>query len=451
MKIPFYARYDYCINRSCEFLEEFNITQFPVDPFAIIKSNYWGIATYSEMAKECNCTIKEVIVSVKSEDARTVYNGNNYTIAYNDIKPKRRILFTLIHEIGHIYLNHLVDFENTEIYRGGLSKEENKVLENEANTFARNVLAPATFVELINDKSKYGLSKYFGLSYPAAKTRLDFLEYDIQYVKQIGIQLRLYRIFYLFYYRYGCRSCNAIIVIKNAKYCPICGDKRLKRGDGELKYTKYLYDTDNNGKLTICPTCKNEDIHEGDYCPICGRNLVNKCDYYEEGYHNSPSGCGKILLPNARFCPDCGLPSSFHQNQWLPEWKFEKDELEEAANNSERIVNTDVQLEDLKLIQSEWGKIIRELGGPIRASFRDTVVETGCESFLCIVFSDSANYAIGSRPTVVGELEEYIQKKYGKKIYFKARIRNTDERSDTIYVSDEELKEALHMDISIDD
>ncbi len=323
MKIPFYARYDYCIDRSCEFLEEFNITQFPVDPFAIIKSNNWGLATYSEMAKEYNCTINDVIVSVKSKDARTIFNGNNYTIAYNDHKPKKRILFTLIHEIGHIYLNHLVDFENTEIYRGGLSKEENKVLENEANTFTRNVLAPATFVELLKDKSKNVLSKYFGLSYPAAKTRLDFLERDIQYIKQSGIQSRLYRIFYKFYYRYGCRNCNAIIVIKNAKYCPICGDKRLRWGDGKMIYTKI--DTYENNKLKVCPTCQNEETEiEGNYCHICNTLLVNRCDnrYYDSTSSEEMERCGQNLPSNARFCPKCGSPSTFYNDRILKAWNY---------------------------------------------------------------------------------------------------------------------------------
>lgn len=109
------------------------------------------------------------------------------------------------------------------------------------------------------------------------------------------------------------------------------------------------------------------------------------------------------------------------------------------------------QLEDLNLIRNEWGKIIRDLGGAIRPSFRDTVVEPSGESCLCIVFSGQDNYAIGSRPTVLGELEHYIEEKYGKTLYLKTRVKNAGERLNTIYVSDEELKEAIHMDITIED
>lgn len=109
------------------------------------------------------------------------------------------------------------------------------------------------------------------------------------------------------------------------------------------------------------------------------------------------------------------------------------------------------QLEDLNLIRNEWGKIIRDLGGAIRPSFRDTVVEPSGESCLCIVFSGQDNYAIGSRPTVLGELEHHIEEKYGKTLYLKTRVKNAGERLNTVYVSDEELKEAIHMDITIED
>lgn len=109
------------------------------------------------------------------------------------------------------------------------------------------------------------------------------------------------------------------------------------------------------------------------------------------------------------------------------------------------------QLEDLNLIRNEWGKIIRDLGGAIRPSFRETVVEPSGESCLCIVFSGPENYAIGSRPTILGELEHYIEEKYGKTLYLKTRVKNAGERLNTIYVSDEELKEAIHMDITIED
>ena len=109
------------------------------------------------------------------------------------------------------------------------------------------------------------------------------------------------------------------------------------------------------------------------------------------------------------------------------------------------------QLEDLNLIRQDWAKIIRDLGGAIRPSFRNTELEPAGESCLCIVFPDQAGYAIGSRPTVLGELEKYVGENYGKEMNFKARVKDTGERSGTIYVSEEEIRSAIHMDIELEE
>ena len=109
------------------------------------------------------------------------------------------------------------------------------------------------------------------------------------------------------------------------------------------------------------------------------------------------------------------------------------------------------QLEDLNLIRNEWGKIVREMGMSIRPSFRETVVEPAGDSCLCIVFSDAMNFSMGSRPSILGDLERHVEQAYGKSIYFKARLRESGERLDTRYITDEELRENIHKDITIED
>lgn len=104
------------------------------------------------------------------------------------------------------------------------------------------------------------------------------------------------------------------------------------------------------------------------------------------------------------------------------------------------------QLEDLQLIRNEWGNIVRQMGMSIRPSFRGTVVEPSGENCLCIVFSDAVNYAIGSRPSVIGAIERHIKEHYQKTIYLKTRQMDSGEQFHTIYVSDEELKEKIHID-----
>ena len=109
------------------------------------------------------------------------------------------------------------------------------------------------------------------------------------------------------------------------------------------------------------------------------------------------------------------------------------------------------QLEDLNMIRNEWGRIIRQIGGSVRSAFRSTVVEPAGESCLCVVFTSPDAFAIGNRPTILGEIERYVEGAYGKAISFKARLAGAGERFDTIYVSRQELEEKIHMDIQEED
>ena len=126
-------------------------------------------------------------------------------------------------------------------------------------------------------------------------------------------------------------------------------------------------------------------------------------------------------------------------------------EAMQAADPPKQVTLPKAQLDDLNLIRNDWGKIIREIGGSIKSSFRNTVVEPGGADCLCVVFSAPESYDIGSRPTALGEIERFVEQKFGKAISFKARLAGSGERFDTIYVSEEELKANIHMDITIED
>ena len=167
-------------------------------------------------------------------------------------------------------------------------------------------------------------------------------------------------------------------------------------------------------------------------------------------------GAGPVLDPGeAQGNPGAGFSGSFQASP--PQGAAGMPQNAGAQNGGgfseppRQVAIPPAQLEDLNLIRNEWGNIIRQMGMSIRPSFRDTVVEPSGDSCLCIVFSDPINYAIGNRPSVIGSLERFVAEKYGKTIYFKTRQRENGERSNTIYVSDEELREKIHMDISIEE
>lgn len=108
--------------------------------------------------------------------------GKKFFIYYNDNnRNKQRIRFTIMHEIGHIVLEHEESCEQTE---------------SEADFFARNALAP---LPIIISNKIYDLEKIvstFDISYSCAEnvsrtlaTRLKYgydelLDYELKLVQQ---------------------------------------------------------------------------------------------------------------------------------------------------------------------------------------------------------------------------------------------------------------------------
>lgn len=118
--------------------------------------------------------------------------------------------------------------------------------------------------------------------------------------------------------------------------------------------------------------------------------------------------------------------------------------------NSEPVVLSKAQYEDLMLIRGEWQKLARQLGGPIRAGLRDTVVEPAGDAVLSIVCGDINSFSIVNREPVLRELKSLIEKNYSKTLDFTVRLNEAGRPVSTVYVSDEDLK-VIHDDIVYED
>ncbi len=318
MIVPSYARYDYCLESACCFLENYRIDSYPVDLFKIIDESPYALVPYSTIMKEFNCTLDLVCGTLKSKEGRTVYHDGIYTIAYNDVsQPDGRILFTLAHELGHICLNHLIDFEITETPKNTDEPEmprwQYEVLEREANAFARNILVPVSLYYFLKNKTSTNIRKHFGITLDAATVRANLIEKDYASAKRLGLFSRFMNIYHAFFDKKKCSVCTASVIQKHGDFCPICGSKNtLERGNGDkMKYPLML--TNKNNKLLECPRCSNEETEiEGSFCHICGLGLVNKC---------TNNYCDILVIPsNARYCPVCGETSSFYDDEILNAW-----------------------------------------------------------------------------------------------------------------------------------
>jgi Zn-dependent peptidase ImmA (M78 family) len=160
-------RQDYVYAQACGFIAAQGICNLPVNPFEIIQRNRWGIATYQRLGVLTNAAGNFEPLLGRSRDGFTIYNGRNYCIAYNDaVGSFCRIVFTLMHEIGHIWLRHFIDFTEEEL--SALGRE----LEEEASPFASYALAPSVVIRRCGLRSPALLQSACGMSAQAASRRL---------------------------------------------------------------------------------------------------------------------------------------------------------------------------------------------------------------------------------------------------------------------------------------
>ena len=241
-----------------------------------------------------------------------------------------------MHEIGHIYLGHLFEFDETIMRRSKLTKEKYKVLENEANFFARNTLAPVLVVQELGLNTAKDLVSFFGISLSAADVRLQTLRKDYQYLynPQISILKGLFwKLFFDNSNTITCPTCGHYFIGDNELFCPICGGNDLiktlmkARGIKKVKYSGYA--TDAYGRAHKCPKCDNEELdYEGLHCKICGTIVVNKCASREVWNGHITWNCDTVLEGNARYCTNCGFQSTFYEQGLLKNWEAEKEEHE---------------------------------------------------------------------------------------------------------------------------
>lgn len=120
-----------------------------------------------------------------------------------------------------------------------------------------------------------------------------------------------------------CQRCSAPLE-SPAGFCPVCGFQSPKTGrEAGMRYPSIKLNE--NGKALVCPHCENEELTPGDFCIICGNDIVNRCadTPHPENPAKAKKACGAILPGNARYCSRCGNEGTFFQKGWLRDWKSE--------------------------------------------------------------------------------------------------------------------------------
>lgn len=124
-------------------------------------------------------------------------------------------------------------------------------------------------------------------------------------------------------------------------------------------------------------------------------------------------------------------------------------EKEETAKEVVEI--SAAQLEDLQLVERNWMRILKDIGGILLPAMADCKLEPVGENGLRLWFAVKGKYLIGSREECLAQLAHYVRERYGKDIRFTAELAGGGLMPDRVYVSREEAQSKFNMDIQFED
>lgn len=278
------------------FIEDYGIRKWPIDSLKLLK----------QIKKSRLINLDYDFISGCSErfDAQARYYKQKdlYIILVNKDKihypwkfsRDRRLNFTLAHEFGHIFLDHL------HIPDSCKTSEQISIENEEANEFAGRLLMPANLLFNSNFVSQEAVATHFSVSDQALWKRLNHLKrLDLLKSKPVNI----------------CEFCGNNSISPAAYFCPICGEFIRDKMKGVMPvYYNDGHALDENSRALKCPVCENEEMSpEGRFCRICGSILTNFCTY-----------CEALAEGNSRYCEHCGTETSFFQANYLSDWQSAK-------------------------------------------------------------------------------------------------------------------------------
>lgn len=152
-----YGVYKTARNASWQCLSDYKVDSLPVK--------------VSEIAKQAGIVIlknSDVNELEEGQSGLTTWQDGKFYIVYRDIEPSYRCRFTIAHELGHIFLGHVMT--DTPMYRTFAINDDN---ESAANIFARDLLAPACVLHELGITTKEEIAKLCNISPTSAGFRAE--------------------------------------------------------------------------------------------------------------------------------------------------------------------------------------------------------------------------------------------------------------------------------------
>lgn len=144
------ARYEEIKQTVVDVFVQYNVSCVPVNGFELATKMGIPVLPYSAIPES-----KRPLLLKKSEDGFSVEKTiKEWYIYYNDRKDYGRINNTIMHEIGHIVLDH---------------SEDSELAEKEAKFFAKYALVPPVLVHRLQLDDPKEIADIFHVSFEAAR------------------------------------------------------------------------------------------------------------------------------------------------------------------------------------------------------------------------------------------------------------------------------------------
>ena len=144
---------------------ECGIHTFPIDCFLIAKRLYYVLRPYSSLSQDEFTKAHQFDQDGFSQVELNPDTGLlQYVIYYNDRKNPGRVRWTIFHEIGHIYLGH---HDNRD--------ESKRIIEEaEADFFAKYAIAPPPLIDLAGCHDMFDVQDKFDTSLEASSNLYNY-------------------------------------------------------------------------------------------------------------------------------------------------------------------------------------------------------------------------------------------------------------------------------------
>ena len=213
-------RPDRAVRYACAVLADSQIGRLPVDPFRLAADVGITLVPLSAIRDNPNWIPYNLPAALQMTRAVTL-SYPTFCIVYRDEDSSQdQLRHVLCHELGHLFMNHYRDFPD----RMEPGMPTDNALEAEADSFARNLLAPVPVVDVIRyNRPRQSRANVFGLPRNLWVSRLDALAADRACVDE-DMANTLIWLFHDYLLGRRCTGCGRVFTDDQQEdRCPFCG------------------------------------------------------------------------------------------------------------------------------------------------------------------------------------------------------------------------------------